>query len=355
MVSLLIVLFASIITPELDHGIFTGIYLIYQDDFHFAIMVFDTLINHFPGNPMPYVMKAGALDTYMLDHSSRDKEKDFFKTIKKGIEISKSSLKIALTRQDSSWIYFSFASLHGYSAVRKGRNKNYLSALKDAYRAISFYKKTVSLNPRLYDAYLGLGSFHFALSELPKFVKWFIAPGDYRKKALKEIKLAADSGKYTRIVAKDTYAWILAYWRPTKNAVKYAKEVVDSFPNSRSFWWTLGFTYRRKGYWWRVEYVFKRLISMTLKDQREYYLSVALVFYNLARAKYFTGKIEDAEWYLDLANLNLYFVNEDQPGFDEARKSLERLKKLIQRRKQWRKSHAKRIIKNSGRIQEGSN
>ncbi len=346
MLNLLFLIFTWVVTPDLDRGIFQGIYLIYQDDFNYATMIFDSLIKKFDGNPLPYVLKAGALDTYMLDHSTREKENEFFKTVKKGIKVSRSALKNAQNSEDSAWIYFSLASLHGYSAIRKGRNKSYLSALKDAYNAISFYKKTISLNPRLYDAYLGLGSFHFALSELPRFVKWFIAPGDYRRKALEEIKLAADSGKYTRIVAKDTYAWVLAYWKPTKDAIKYAEEVVDSFPNSRSFWWTLGFTYRRRGYWWKVENVFKRLIPMTLKDQREYYLSVALVYFNLARAKYFTGKIDDSKWYLDLAYLNLYFVSEDQPELAETRKSFERLKNLIRKRKQWRKVHAKRITKN---------
>ncbi len=346
MFTLFLTILAGIVTPELDLGIHTGIFLIYQDDFYYAREVFDTLIRDFSGNPLPYVMKAGALDTYMLDHSTREWEDEFFATVKEGIDVSKSAIEKAKSREDSAWIYFSLASLHGYRAIRRGRNRNYLSALRDAYSAISFYKKTLHLDPRLYDAYLGLGSFHFAMSELPRFVKWFVAPGDYRRRALKEIKLAADSGKYTRIVAKDTYAWILAYLKPTRDAVKYAEEVVDSFPNSRSFWWTLGFTYRRKGYWWKVEQVFKRLIPMTLKDQREYYFSVALVYFNLARAKYFTGKISDATWYLDLANLYLYFVNEDQPGLKETKKSFQRLRRLIERRKEWRGSHAKRIGKN---------
>jgi len=346
----LILFFFTNFNTRLDYSIFEALNLVYQDDYVFAEQIFDSLITKYPKTPISYVLKAGLLDAYMLDHSTNEWEPDFYRTIEKGIGVGKKSLKEARTREDSGWSYFSLASLYGYRAVRKGRHKSYLKALSDAYKAISYYKKTLRIYPELYDAYLGLGTFHFALSVLPRFVKWFIAPGDYREKALKEIKLAADSAKYTRIPARDEYAWVLAFLKPSRKAVRIAKSVVDSYPNSRSFMWTLAFTYRRRGHWWEVERVFKKLVPMTLKDQREYYYSLTILYYNLAKAKYFNAHTDDAEWYLDLAYFYLYFVREKMPDMDDVIKGMERLRKWINRRKQWRANHG--TIKNFRRVQK---
>ena len=345
----LLIIFSVFTNPKIDLQIFEALNLVYQDDYVYASQVFDTLIKASPQNPIPYVLKAGLLDTYMLDHSTNEWEPEFYSTVQKGIDVAKRGLKIASTPEDSGWVYFSLASLYGYRAVRKGRHKSYLKALTDAYRAISYYKKTLEVYPELYDAYLGLGTFHFALSVLPRFVKWFIAPGDYRERSLKEIELAADSSKYTRIPARDEYAWVLAYLKHSRKAVEIAKAVVDSYPNSRSFMWTLSFAYRRRGHWWEVESVFVKLVPMTLKDQRDYYYSLTILYYNLAKAKYFNTHTDDAEWYLDLAYFYLYFVRERMPDLEDVEKGMERLREWINRRKQWRAKHAKNFRK----IQKG--
>ncbi len=344
---LFILLITLVSSKNSDVLIYTALNLAYQDDFTHSVQVFDTLISLDKANPLPYVFKAGILDSYMLDHSTVEREDEFYDVIRRGLKVCKYAERKARTREDSAWIYFSYASLFGYRAVRKGRNKNYLSGLRDAYRAISYYKKTIKTYPKIYDAYIGLGTFHFALSELPRFVKWFVAPGDYREKALKEIKLAADSAKYSRVIAMDEYAWVLAYVRPSHKAVKIAEKVVKMFPKSRSFLWTLAFTYRRRGYWWKVERTFLKLVPMTLKDQRTYHYSLTILFYNLARAKYFTGKLDDAAWYLDLAYFNLYFVKEKQPDREQMVKSMDKLKTWIEKRKSWRRKHGKRPSKNS--------
>ncbi len=85
---------------------------------------------------------------------------------------------------------------------------------------------------------------------------------------------------------------------------------------------------------------------MTLKDQRNYHFSLTILFYNLARAKYFTGKLEDASWYLDLAYFNLYFVKEKQPDKEQIIKNMDKLKTWIEKRKSWRKKHGERTFKN---------
>lgn len=343
---LFLLLISLISNKNSDALIYTALNLAFQDDFIYSAEIFDTLISIDKTNPLPYVFKAGILDSYMLDHSTREKESEFYDVIARGLKVCKLAEKKVKTREDSGWVYFTYASLYGYRAVRKGRNKEYLSGLKDAYMAISYYKKIIRTYPKLYDAYIGLGTFHFALSELPRFVKWFVAPGDYREKALKEIKLAADSAKYSKIIAMDEYAWVLAYVRPSHKAIKIAESVVIMYPNSRSFLWTLAFTYRRRGYWWKVERTFLKLVPLTLKDQRSYYYSLTVLFYNLARAKYFTGKLDDASWYLDLAYFNLYFVKEKQPDREQMIKNMDRLKTWIERRKSWRSKHGERTSKN---------
>lgn len=347
----LILIFLTFTDPRMDMLIFEALNLTYQDDYFFAVQVLDTVIKKFPKNPIPYVLKAGVLDALMLDHSTNRWEKDFYETVQKGIKVAQKALQTVKTAEDSGWVLFSLASLYGYVAVRKGRHKSYIKALGNAYKAISYYKKTLKVYPELYDAYLGLGTFHFALSVLPRFVKWFIAAEDYRTKSLREIKLAADSAKYTRVPARAEYAWVLAFLKPSLKAIKIANEVVDSYPNSRSFMWTLAFTHRRRGHWHEVEDVFKKLVPMTLKDQREFYYSLSILYYNLAKSKYFNTCTDDAEWYLDLAYFYLYFVREDMPDLSDVKKGMEKLKSWIERRKQWSVSHG--TVKNFRGIQKG--
>jgi len=66
-------------------------------------------------------------------------------------------------------------SLYGYKAFAHARQKSYFNAAWDGKKSYSYFTDAVELNPKTYDAYMGLGCYHYFASFAPKALQWVIS------------------------------------------------------------------------------------------------------------------------------------------------------------------------------------
>ncbi len=308
--------------------------LTFREKYLEARALVDEYISYFPRDPVGYLLRAAVLDYYMLDFSVDSEERQFFRDLKKAEKMAEQMMERNSNVPDSlAWAYFYRGAARAYAAVRRGRKRKILIALRDGVRALKDLKKALKYRSDIYDAYLAFGIYDYALAEIPKYFKWlfFLKKKGRRKKGLQEISLAAEKGKFMKIPAKNVLAWVLAYQGRTKEAAAIAQELLSMYPESRTFRWTLAYAYRRGGKWKKAEEVYEELFYLILRDQKDYPYDIAVVLYWCARTKFYLRKYYEASIYADVASAILRLA----PSTKEKkilRKSLLKLKNRLHRK-----------------------
>lgn len=65
-------------------------------------------------------------------------------------------------------------NLASLRAMAQATNNSSVDVFWDSKKAVRFFEETLELNPKYYDAYLGLGLFDYAMSFVPDFLKWAV-------------------------------------------------------------------------------------------------------------------------------------------------------------------------------------
>ncbi len=306
----------------------------FQEDFDGARRVFQEIVRQAPEDPLGYLLLTGLYDLYMLDYSVRDSEARFFQYA----DLCEARARPWLRDADPhkrAWGHFYAGAAAAYKAMRFGRNRQYLPALKHALRALKHLQAAVDLDSTLYDAYLGIGTYHYALSELPKFVKWIPGIGDKREQGLREIRLAAEHGLLSRYAALDGLAWVLAYDARPYEGIRIARRLVAEFPHSRTFRWTLAFAYYRAGKYRDALRTYEDLLYYSLPDHRNYPYNLAIILYWMAKASYNRGRYATAEEYLEVVR-DLLRQDSRRDLVEDLQGRVQNLQKRIDRRRHRR-------------------
>ncbi len=310
------------VPSRMDTLIRDGLSFAYRERYPEAFMIFGQIIQEYPEEPAGYVLKAALWSLYMLDFTTREGEPEFFHLVETGIRKARARLQ---TEQDSTqraWYEFFQGAAFLYRAERKVRHRDYLDAVKDGWRGYRALSHAVALDSTLYDAYLGLGTVHYALSEVPRWIRIllpFLPPGD-RERGLQEMRMAAERGRYVRVLAQDALAWTLAYGGRAREGLPLAESLVRAYPQSRAFRWTLSYIQRKLGHWkdWADNH--QVIFYLTIRDQWGYPYDVALASYYLAVARFYLRDREGARWYLENAEAFLYQAERSVEGWKNLEK-----------------------------------
>ncbi len=280
-----------------------GQHFAYVEAFDSAEAYFQRVIQTAPDDPLGYLLMAGLTDLYMLDFSVETREKEFFSFTKQTEQRAKVWLKrYSQDPERLAWAHFYIGAAASYRALYQGRKRRFLSALRDGIRAVRELSKAVELDSALYDAYLGLGVYDVAMSELPKFLRWLPGvDGNRKKRGLAKIRKAATHGLISKYAALDALAWALAYSGKAWEGARIARKLIEEFPSSRTFRWTLGFALFRGGRYSEAFRVYQEILYSTLEDQPEYPYNIAIILYWLARIDYAQRRYERSLYWIDVA------------------------------------------------------
>jgi tetratricopeptide (TPR) repeat protein len=185
--------------PTFDAPLSRGIALVYSDRFEESLALFDSLQKAHPGHPGPYFYKAATYQTWMSSYRFNGFQKELEGNVEEAIT---KGTKLLRTTNDP-WLLFYMGAAYGYRAFYKFRNYHWLDAYQDSRKSLNYIQTGLQRQPKLYDAYLGLGSYDYwstAKSIVLKLLTFLI--GDKRDFGLEEIKLAMQHGRYSRDEAR---------------------------------------------------------------------------------------------------------------------------------------------------------
>jgi len=244
---------------SLDSLIYIGLDLTYRNRYEEALRIFQKIVELKPENPIGYLLQASVLEIKMMDFERNIFEKEFHILLNNAIEKCK---KILTSDPQNPWGHFFLGTVYSYQTAYQARRGKYWSAFLHSLKAIGELKKTLSLDPTLYDVYLGLGSYHYFVTKATRFLSWLPFIGDQREKGIAEIHLAMERGKYTKTLAKDALVWILMEEGRYEEALKLAGELLEEYPDSRTFHWAPAEIYFRKKEWKEAETAYRKLLSL---------------------------------------------------------------------------------------------
>jgi tetratricopeptide (TPR) repeat protein len=171
-----------------------GINLVLHDRFKESLLLFEELQQKYPNHPAPHFFKAATYQSWMslsrLNKFQEEFEKDIQLTIEKGHEL--------LKRGNDPWILFYLGAAYGYRAFNEFRKHNWIDSYFDAKKGVDSFQEALERDPKLFDVYLGLGSYHYwrtAKSNFLRLITFWIP--DKRELGLRQIEFAFQHGSYS--------------------------------------------------------------------------------------------------------------------------------------------------------------
>jgi len=203
-----------------------------------ALALTDLVIKLSPDEPPGYFFRAAVLQAWMMDYENyAADEKAFFAATGACRKLAQQQLR---ERRNEAWAHFFFGSAIGYEAFVMGKKKKYFEAFRYGWKSIQHLETALQLDPQLYDAYLGIGTYKYYRSKMSKNFSWLPFVKDEREIGMRMIRAALAKGRYSRTAAVNGLSWMLMDENRPAEALALIDSALALYPTSRFFLWAAG-------------------------------------------------------------------------------------------------------------------
>ncbi|SYZ72171.1 conserved hypothetical protein [Candidatus Zixiibacteriota bacterium] len=164
---------------------------IWYYNFADAIDETNTLIQEEPFNPVGYFI-LGTIYQSISESYRTDRFKDSI-ALYLDSAITLADGRKTVDPDNGDWYFITGAS-YGYRALLRAFHGNWFGAFRDGLSCTSDLNRSLKLDSTLYDAYLGLGAYHYYRTIKAKDFLWLPFISDQRDQGIAEIKIAAEHG-----------------------------------------------------------------------------------------------------------------------------------------------------------------
>ncbi len=200
----LIILFIN--TPNysqqsVDRQIQIGLDKIYNFNWTDGLKIFNTIIEKNLNDPRGYHYKSTIYLWYYLGNLNEAYLDTFNFLADKAIDLSEKSLDKKSTAEQ----YYLLGSVYYNKSIAEARSGNYLQALWTSNQMKQNLEEAIKIKPAFYDAYLGIGLYNFALSQIPSSLEWaanLVGITADKEAGLQSVKMASQKGKFSKVDAQ---------------------------------------------------------------------------------------------------------------------------------------------------------
>lgn len=241
-----------------------GICFTYSGQYKEAEKTYKKIINLYPKNPTGYYYLAALYQTIMRNYRVRDFEAQFEKFIDLAIEIAEKAME---NDKNNAVAHMYFGNARGHRGVHKINQQKILRGFVDGLKGASSLKKSIKLDPTLYDAYYGAGIYNYWRSAKSKTF-WFLPfIGDNCQRGIDEIKLSIQKGKHSEIEGK--FALVTIYYNEKNydKACQLNQQLYQLFPDNPAVMYMKGLIEEEQGKWQEAQQTFQQLLSHLLASE----------------------------------------------------------------------------------------
>lgn len=303
-----------------------------------AQSVFKQIIKKYPSQPHGYHYYSTLYLWKYLSNSQKDDLNLFLAYSDSAI--TKGKRKSELNSNDADILYIVGAS-YACRSIALGKSESYLEMIWASRQAESFLSDAIENNSELYDAYLGLGLFKFALGSVPSAFKWALSVIGFdpdQEEGLRMLNLAAQKGIHAKVEARYYLAQIYSdYFQEYDLSEKLLRELSEKYPENLLFLYSQAVNEMKRREMSKAE---KILLKITSLQNRLYPQINAFTAFLLGDVNFRKNNFSKAESYYKTFNetatdynytgianlrrgLSLYFLGEDEEAkiaFEKARR-----------------------------------
>lgn len=308
--------------PAYDSLVTAGINQIYGIKFSEAEKTFNSLIKFYPNHPagkffpaMIYWWKI------QLEPETEKYDEIFFEKIEETIDFCDELLDKNPDNVDA--LFFKGGSI-GFRGRVHIKRESWLKAANDGREALPIVDQVYRLDPNNKDVQLGFGIYNYLAAVIPEsypIVKplMIFFPEGNKELGLKQLKNAAENGKYARYEARYFLMTVYSMFEKDNVSAKfYSDQLVKSFPNNPVFErWRARIAVRLSD-WATADSIFRSVLAKGDKKlpgysspfvKREAYYYIAYQYKNL-------GKNDPAEEYFKKCiDLSKKIDTDEESGF----------------------------------------
>jgi hypothetical protein len=207
----------------------------YLDDHRRAESLFAFVSERAREHPVGPLMRAGAIYAEMKDHEVFDRLDEF----RTHLDSAQARVRSWIEAQpDDAWGYCFLGHVHGYRAMWEGRHGSWFKALKLGLKAKGAYHDALRRDSTCWDAYVGLGSYHYWKSAKTEFINWTgLIMKDDKEKGLVEMRCAMERSYFARAAAAAGLIWMHLHRGAYTEALELAIEWHARYPEGKTFLW----------------------------------------------------------------------------------------------------------------------
>jgi tetratricopeptide (TPR) repeat protein len=239
-----------------------------------------SLQNRYPFHPIGYVMQAAMLQSQMMDGEHFDLEDDFYILTKL---TEKKCRQMIEENSGDAWVLYCLGLAYGSRAVYYSRAGSWWSTLRYGVKAKKAFSDCIKVDSTFYDAYVGLGSYHYWRSAKTKAINWLPFVPDERNRGLRELELAAEKSLFSGDFARNSLIWVWIDLRRYEEAESLAVEMQNKYPEGREFLWGIAAARLKQDDYLGAEAVFTELIARVREDSGSNNYNLIECRYQLAR------------------------------------------------------------------------
>lgn len=227
-----------------DEHIMTGIEQLYNVQFDAAAKSFDKAIAVDPADPRGYFYRANVhLWSYLFDHRSEQLAR-YMSVSDRGIKAAEKRLRDN-PRDNVAKLFLGMT--YGFRAISNARAENIMAAALSAKACHDRLSEVVRADPKLQDAYLGLGIFHYVFGTIPDAAQVLVGMGGIKGDAalgIREIEATAARGKYFRNDAQLIVALLTIYHRDDlAGGMRALEAMARRYPKNVAILYAIGSAY----------------------------------------------------------------------------------------------------------------
>lgn len=279
---------------EIKRILLEGIDASFRENYPLAESSFNILVQMASQDPAGYFFKAALYQAEMIDYESDFKETEFYENVNLAKKLAAERIK---KNKKDTWAYLLLGNAYGAKGLYDARKGNWWSGLNNGLSAKSALKEAIKQNPEFYDAYVGVGSYHYWASVITKAFWWLPFFGDHREEGMKEMKLACEKSIFSQDAAANGLIWMYIQEKELNLAIELAQQMHAKYPEGKSFLWALAEAYYEKRDWSSALLKYQELLekiktSNSSKDLDQSYNVVECNYY-IANCCFSLGKYKE--------------------------------------------------------------
>lgn len=285
-------------TAETDSLVAEGIKQAHLLQLDSSIATFETLIERYPEHPMGYFYKAGIYDLFNQDYRIITFEKQFEEAIDLAIEKGEKFVK---KNKEDVLGYFYLGGAYGFRGLHRVYKRDWLHVFIDGYKGLKNLQKSLKKRPDFYDAYFGLGLYHYWRSAMTRKLRFLPFISDQRQLGINELKLAIEKGRYVGVEARISLS--SAYYNEARydSALIVNDWLYQRFPYDPSILYFRTRIYEKKQEWQKMLKTVDQLFEVITSYEHQsigyliecHYLK-ALALHHLNRSREALNHLEQA-------------------------------------------------------------